>query len=375
MTVTPQAGTSPERLVQAVAATADTTGAISFRLGPCPLGYVWQGSVTVTNAPSGALFNSAVATTPWGQWAGPTNFGPVQLWGNETLTVTGVGLQASTQYSMTFFGVAMPESMATPLPPVAPLSTVSVETSTKLVDGSSFAVGASAITIHPPSLTRRLTIEFKPQSGNDFDVGFLQVTGTTTGIVYFAAIPDAHGSTLAIPEVSFTAIEPSVDPSYQVEIINNGTQPILLWIVASTTNPLVLGQESNPIAITEPVTVQGIGPTGSVHNPVWVYRFVNSYNSITPTSGVATTLISAPPSGSVNLLGMMTIGITSGCAAVTLTDNAGSIIWSAMVNAGEGPSHFQLDLLIAGLVKVTIVSGNTVRVTITYDQMPIVDTT
>lgn len=364
---------SKERLIKSFAATSDTAGAATFTLGPAEQGYVYEGTVQVPNAPSGALFNASVLNTNWGQWAGPTNFGPIQLFGGESLTVVATGLTPSTSFTMTFFGVWMPDDEAEPVPPAAPMSVVSVETATKLVNHQSFAPGTTAITIQPPSLTRRLTIEYKPESGNDFDVALIRVVGTTSGIVYFQVAPDPHGSIAAIPEIQFTAIEPSVDPKYQLIVTNSGTQNVDVWVVASTTNPLILGQDSNPIAVEQPVTVQGIGPTGSVHNPVWTYRFMNSWASIVPTSGVATTLIPAAPAGYVNMLGTLSIGLTSGVATVSLQDSTPSIFWSLSIEAGQ-PASFPLDLLLTSRVDVVMVSGAPVRVSITYDQMPIVTT-
>lgn len=361
------------RLLLSVAATSDSKGAATFTLQTTEQGYVYEGSVQIPNSPSGALFVAKVLGTFWGQWAGPTNFGPVQTWGGEFLTVTATGLTPNTSFTMTFTGVEKLEEEAEPIPPAAPTSVVSVETATKLVNGTAFAPGASTLNITPPTLTRRLTIEYKPQSGNDFDLALLKVVGTTTGIVYYQATPDPHGSVQAIPEIQFTAIEPSVDATYQLQVSNSGGQPINIWVVASSTNPLILGQDSNPIAIEQPVVVQGIGPISSAHNPVWTYRLMNSYSSILPASGVATQLIAAAPSGYVNFLGTLTIGLTAGVAAVTLADGSGNIFWSIDQIAGQ-PSSYQLDLALTNKVNATIVSGQTVRVTITYDQMPVVAT-
>lgn len=364
---------SQDRLIQSNAQTSDANGQATFRIGPAEQGLVYQGTVQIPNSPSGALFVATVLSANWGQFAGPTNFGPIQLWGGETLTVTATGLTPNTNFVMTYFGVAIDENSAIPIPPSAPESVVTVETATKLVDGVSFVPGTTNIIIHPPTLTRRLTIEFKPASGNDFDMALIKLVGVTTGIVYFQEAPNPHGSTQAIPEIVFTAIEPAVDATYSLIIANSGAQNIKVWVVASSTNPLILGQDSNPLSIEQPITVQGIGPTGSVHNPVWVYRFLNSVSSILPASGVATQLVGAPPAGSVNMLGMMSIGLTAGCAAVTLTDGSGNVLWSAFVEAGIQP-HFTMELLIADKVNATVISGQTVRVTMTYDQMPIVST-
>lgn len=236
-------GQGNERLVTATASTSDGNGAITFRVGPCPLGFVWKGSVTVIGAPSGALFTSSVATTPWGQWAGATNFGPVQLWGNETLIVVGGGLQPNTQYSMTFFGVAMPEFMAEPVPPVAPLSTVSVETTTLLVNGLAFT-GPFVVT--PPSLTRRMTIVASSTSAA-VGLGVYTVTGNTTGAVYGTFRVTHPIGSVATPQ--YIAIEPSIDATYTINFSTGTNGSLNIWVLTSFNNPLETSNPSSPILV------------------------------------------------------------------------------------------------------------------------------
>lgn len=260
--MTVYSGQGRERLITAVAATSDANGLITFRQGPCPLGFVWQGSVTVTNAPSGALFNASVASTPWGQWAGPTNFGPVQLWGNETLIVMGVGLQPSTQYSMLFFGVALPEHMADPLPPVAPLSTVVVETATLIAAAVTVAGGGGNFVIQPPSLTRRLTLVIDGTNKTPSSGG-VSVTGVQTGTLYGVSAVVAAGNT---SPPTFYAIEPAVDQTYKIQY--DGAGSVKIWVLASFTNPLVTTNQNTPLAVVgslvagPPILISG-SPTTS----------------------------------------------------------------------------------------------------------------
>lgn len=295
MSTVQYSGTTRERLVTATAATADANGAISLRVGPCPLGFVWQGSVTLTGAPSGALFNAAVASTPWGQWAGPTNFGPVQLWGNETLVVTGVGLQKNTQYSMLFFGVAMPERIAEPLPPVAPLSTVTVETSTLLVSGQTMNTVQwnTGIIIQPPSLTRRLTIAIN----NGIDTIFPVVVGVQSGITYFSAGQVNIGS----KKLYYVAIEPTIDQTYVVGGSGGSTGTLQMWITANTTSPLIVGEADQPLIIAQPVTVTGLAPSGSLY-PVQVIGQVDQIQRTILNVGNNQVLIGAPGLGTSLLI-------------------------------------------------------------------------
>lgn len=281
-------GQGRERLIQAAAATSDANGLIAFRLGPCPLGFVWQGSVTITGAPSGALFNASVST-PWGQWAGSTNFGPVQLWGNETLTVAGVGLQKNTQYSMLFFGVAMPEDMADPLPPVAPLSTVSVETSTLLVNNA-HAINAGFTDITVPTLTRRLTVVVQTAA---FTATTVSVIGGTTGAPYGAgSLNNVNGA-----GVFFFAIEPTIDATYRVSV--SGTGAINYWVTANSTNPLAITDDSHPIVIAQPITVNQQAGTQFNVSGSPVGPFKSTFRVlVTAGGGVNQQLIASPGLGS-----------------------------------------------------------------------------
>ncbi len=302
MSYGPQAGTTPERLVLAVAATSDANGLITIRLGPAPLGYVWQGSVTITNAPSGALFSSTVASTSWGQWAGPTNFGPVQLWGNETLVVTGVGLQPSTQYSMLFFGVSLPEHLADPLPPVAPTSVVNVETATKLVDGLAIFGVAPSITVTVPSLTRRMTIMVK-HSASALNVN--NVVGGTSGIIYYAPIT-FNPTVTTVPDVHFFAIEPTVDSTYTINFSGGtgGGSTATVWVVASTLNPYVTSSNS-----LEPLNVNA-GLVLVAGSPAGVFK--TSFGSSLAV-GNGQVIAAAPGVGSS--IYVQTLGIANGAGA------------------------------------------------------------
>lgn len=303
--MTTYSGQGRERLVTAAAATADANGAITFRQGPCPLGFVWQGSVTVTNAPSGALFSSSVASTPWGQHAGSTNFGPVQLWGNETLVVTGNGLQKNTQYTMLFFGVAMPEEMAEPLPPVAPLSTVAVETSTLLVSAGS-AIGATNVTLRPPSLTRRLTVVV---ASGTISNTLLALVGTTSGANYGSGTFNSVDG----PDVFYFAIEPTVDAAYTLSF--SGTVSATYWVTANTTSPLVETDAAHPLVIAQPVLVD-----------------INSPTRVVPGSPVN---IAGSPVGSVGLISASAFGVGNN-QAVIAAPAAGQSIYVQTVTMSAG---------------------------------------
>lgn len=228
-----------ERLIKSVSTTSDSQGRGTFTLGPAEQGYVYEGSVQVPNAPAGALFVATVLTTNWGQWAGPTNYGPIQLYGGEFLTVTATGLNPSTSYVLTIFGVWGPEEEFDPKPPAAPESVVSVETATLLVNGAVPAGSPNRITnIRPPSLTRRVTVV-----GTGFGVNTIySLTGDQTGTLYGLFNPGLH-----VPQ--FAAIEPTIDQTYTLTYISGSGASGAIWVLASFTNPLVDTNPASPIII------------------------------------------------------------------------------------------------------------------------------
>lgn len=232
------------RLIRAVAAISDSQGRIvaganAFNLGPAEQGYVYKGAVQVPNAPAGALFQATILGANWGQWAGPTNFGPIQMWGGETLQVTAVGLTPLTNYVLTFFGVEMPEDEAEPIPPSAPMSVVSVETATLLIAGQVPAGAPNAITnIRAPSLTRRVTV-----IGTGFGVDTVYaLIGEQTGTAYGIFNPGNH-----VPQ--FAAIEPTIDQTYKLQYISGSGASGALWVLASFTNPLIDTNPATPIVV------------------------------------------------------------------------------------------------------------------------------
>lgn len=338
MTGVQYSGAGRERLITPAAATADANGAITFRVGPCPLGFVWQGSATVTGAPSGALFTSSVGSTPWGQHAGSTNFGPVQLWGNETLIMTGVGLQKNTQYSLLFVGVAMPDYMAEPLPPVAPLSTVSVETSTLLVNAAT-AIGATAVTITPPVLTRRLTVVV---ASGTLSNTLIALVGKTSGAGYGSGTFNSVDG----PTVFYFAIEPTVDATYTLSF--SGTVSATYWVTANTTSPLVETDAAHPLAIAQPVAVTGPfgAPVNVAGSPVGPFNLTTGVQN--KAVGNNQLVIAAPGAGSSIYIQSVTIWNTL-IAAAALAE--GQFI------AGSGG---------AGIVDIVISPPNRTSETVTF---------
>lgn len=321
------------RLVLSVAAVSNSTGGATFTLQTTEQGYVYEGSVQIPNAPSGALFVAKVLGTFWGQWAGPTNFGPVQTWGGEYLQVVATGLTPNTSFTMTFTGVEKDEESAVPIPPAAPMSVVSVETATLLVNGKSCPVGTTLITITPPSLTRRLTLAV---NASNFDLQFISVTGNTSGIVYFAE----DDSTSSLPEVQFTAIEPTIDASYTVEVINSGSSgnPIILYIVASTTNPLIIGEQNSPIPVT-PKTSSGF--------VVWEYEPVSGYGHTSLVSGAAQTIATSSGTNAI-IMGTVSVSVPAGRDLIQLKDSSGTVFWEAYVTS-DATQSFVINAVVQGL--------------------------
>lgn len=373
--MTQYSGQGRERLVSAAAATSDANGAITFRVGPCPLGFVWQGSVTVTNAPSGALFNSSVASTPWGQHAGPTNFGPVQLWGNETLVVTGVGLQKNTQYSMLFFGVAMPEELAEPVPPVAPLSTVVVETTTLLVSNQLMTAGngGTQITVRPPTLTRRMTLIIDATNLTS-TTAEIDVVGTTTNVVYAAAV--LHPGQFQTQPI-FMAIEPAIDAEYTIlgSAAPGGTYR--LWVVASTVNSLVDNLPTRPLAVTGTASPGGGPPINVSGSPVGPF---DAFATVLVAAATTNTVLVAAP-GAGQSIYLQQVTVDAGGVAYNLVGfhaSGGGAIFARMADTSvTGPSKQYtfpggLELPSNASLQVDNAGGNNVTAFCSYTTGPTV---
>lgn len=251
------------RLIRSVSAISDSQGRIvagqnAFNLGPAEQGSVYKGTVQVPNAPAGGLFSATILGANWGQWAGPTNFGPIQMWGGETLQVTAVGLTPLTNYVLTFYGVEMPEEEAEPVPPAAPMSVVAVETTTLLVNGATPAGSPNQITgIRPPTLTRRITIvgDQNPAGG----ASNWALIGEQTATVYGTFDPSVH-----IPY--FFAIEPAIDQTYKVVYQSGSGTSLHLWVLASFTNPLVVPEAPIPGTGSPVGTFSQSSRTGPTYN-------------------------------------------------------------------------------------------------------------
>jgi hypothetical protein len=83
------------------------------------MGSVWEGTVTIINVPSTAQFNFSVLDISWGTFFGVGPYGPIQVYGQETLTIAGQSLTANTQYQARFIGISQPEELSQPTYPVA----------------------------------------------------------------------------------------------------------------------------------------------------------------------------------------------------------------------------------------------------------------
>lgn len=298
-----------ERLIKSVSATSDTQGRATFRLGPAEQGYVWEGSVQVPNCPAGALFNATVLSTNWGQWAGPTNFGPIQLYGGESLSVTAVGLNPSTNYVLTIFGVWMADEEARPIPPAAPESVVAVETTTLLVNGVTPAGVNHQITgIRPPTLTRRLTII--PSNGA---TGVGTITGDVTGAVYGTFNPGFHSP-------QYVAIEPAVDPTYTISVNNASGGSI--WVLASFTNPLVESNQLFPIRV-----LPFFGPFNQPFGEIFLSPSTTNQVCIVP-QGAGTSIV-------LQQINVAAIGM-NGPTLLRFHDSGGSVVGDILLPSTGG---------------------------------------
>lgn len=336
------------RLILSNAQTSDANGNATFTIGPAEQSLVYQGTIQVPNAPSGALFIATVLNTNWGQFAGPTNFGEIQLWGGESLKVVATGLTPSTNYVLTMFGVALDENTADPIPPAAPMSVVSVETSTLLVNGQSVS-SAGSVTVKPPTLTRRMTILLDTSGMSSLNTT-IEVLGTTTHTNYFG---DSNVSNGANQPPRFVAIEPAADASYTITF-GAFTGTIKIWVLTSQTNPLIEGNPGSPIPV---------GP-GSL-NPIFTYPPISTADTGTFNSATPTTLTAAPILG-VTFLGTITFyNHVSGAALVTVADTVNGTICKVFLLPGQSMMQ-NLELYTSGAITVAYVGAGSCDVTLTW---------
>lgn len=87
-------------------ATADSTGAATFKFPFVPQSLAWVGNVTIPGAPYSSLIVASVGIVTWGVWTGPLPFGPILATSGLQLIVTASGLQAGQAYTATWLGVS-----------------------------------------------------------------------------------------------------------------------------------------------------------------------------------------------------------------------------------------------------------------------------
>ena len=93
-------------------ATASGDVEISF---PVPkMTRVWQGTVSVTNAPAGTSFTVSVGGQPAGVLYSPGPFGPIQVQSGLSLQLAATGLVSGTSYQAILLGVDDPIENPTP---------------------------------------------------------------------------------------------------------------------------------------------------------------------------------------------------------------------------------------------------------------------
>lgn len=112
------------RLALFPSATSDQFGNITYTIGPVPMGYVWEGTFSDPNGPVNAIYEAKILGTHINSWVGMTSSGMLQLWGQETLTIDGIGLGATINYQGQFSGVCIPEPLAVPKPVAQPSNSV-----------------------------------------------------------------------------------------------------------------------------------------------------------------------------------------------------------------------------------------------------------
>ena len=183
-----------QQLSQGVSARSNASGAATFTFQSPPPNLIWTGTISIPNAPSGAVFTASVGATNWGAWGGETVFGPIQCRGLDQLTIVATGLTANTTYEAFWIGSSDEQGTVQPVWPDANSTALTAQISgTVGVTGSLTSVGSitNPVTTLPgttlttgtgtgasTSITVASTATF-PSSG------FLSVA-TSSGVLTFA---------------------------------------------------------------------------------------------------------------------------------------------------------------------------------------------
>lgn len=97
-----------QQLNRSVVGTANKFGVATFTLDAPAIGTTWTGTLSCPGAPTSAAFVASVALQQWCQWAGEATAGPVQLFANQQLVVTGSGLIPNASYDLVMIGTSDP---------------------------------------------------------------------------------------------------------------------------------------------------------------------------------------------------------------------------------------------------------------------------
>lgn len=361
------------RLVQSATATSDSSGNITFNLGPAALGEVWEGSLQIPNIPTGANFTARISSTLWGSWTGPTSFGPIQMWSGETVVVSGTGAAANTQYTVVMNGIwRADDGTVLPIGPSAPMATVPVEPLLLILPTQSFASGQ--VSFHVPKYCRRVQflITGYPLAQATLNV---RISGSNSPIFWYnEVISNVSSTSIGTAPNAFTDwtyLEPDLEgdpPSFFFLDANGVTSATAkITVLGTMTSPTV--RVENPIWKPVPVSLV----TNTAANPVFTAaeEAINSYAS--QIANAATVSLIAVDAANFTRLGTLTVNnpTATGCqwglldgvggfiaSGFTATNSTTPVpLWPLKLAKGAGPVQFQN--FTAATIRATLTFGKT----------------
>jgi len=250
------------------------------------------------------------------------------------------------------------------------MSMVNVETATLLVANQTMTAGngGTSIIITPPTLTRRLTliIDATNLSSSNAEI---DVIGNTTNVVYAAGIlrPGQFQTTPL-----FVAIEPGVDATYTIlnSKVAGGTYQ--LWVLASTTSPLIAGTPFSPITVIGPQSIGSNTPPINVSgSPIGTFSIGADVAVSAATANQQ--LIAAQGAGNSIYIQQLTCYVVGGNGPVGFAfhPSGGTIFGRSLVGSSGSeqlkfPGGFKLNNVALQVDTSLATTGTLFAVSITY---------
>ena len=212
--------------------TSDAAGNLTVTFPTIAVNAEWTGIVSIPLAPNTAELQIVVDDVAVSALGGSSSYGPIQLNSTNVLTVTGTGLDPSTQYQAVLIGnlVYGTSAPVTPVPTASAVQaalTGAIESSfpaPTLFFSTSLPNGTDSYTITPPTLARTLLLRIHTNGVGTVN-GPVQVYGATSGILYYNQWPYLRQTATLPPQVSWLCVVPvagAVDTSFVVTIPSTG---------------------------------------------------------------------------------------------------------------------------------------------------------